>query len=273
MKAKFILLSVMFMLLIGCSKTENNEIQTTEDGTCTPFYETDTISMLNKYEFDYTNEQYLTVPNHINQSDSNYYSWLTTFDKKAVPAVELELNIQDDKVEQINQAFKERFDLAYTKNVGKTVPLFLFDSYYHCLDSICTLITKDGPTSLGEHIQYEVYNIDIEYSKLLTNDELLEKLNIDKKIITVRLQDEIEKLGLIQCEDPFESQACIYDNDNLPENVTYNYPAEISDKSLLILNDKGKLELIFSIKNAEVLNITPYNGNVVSYLYPLQLVD
>lgn len=273
MKTKFIFLSVMLMLLIGCSRTENNEIQTTEDGIRTPFYETDTISILNEYEFDYTNKQYLTVPNYINQSDSNYYSWLTTFDKAAVPAVEIALNIQDDKVKQINQAFKERFDLAYTKNTGKTIPLFLFDSYYHCFDSICTLITKYGPIALGEHIQYDVYNIDIEDSKLLTNDELLEKLNIDKEIITVRLEEEIEKLGLIQCEDPFESQACIYDNDNLPENVVYNYPAEISDQSLLILNDKGKLELIFSIKNAKTLNVTPYNGNVISYLYPLQLVD
>lgn len=273
MKTRFILLCVMLMLLVGCAKTENIEIQIPEEGIRTPYYETNSINILNEYEFDYTNEQYLTVPNYINQCESNYYSWLTTFDKTAVPAVEIALNIQDDKVEQINQAFKERFDLAYMKNVGKTVPLFLFDSYYHCFDSICTLITKDGPTSLGEHIQYEVYNIDIEDSKLLTNVELLEKLNIDKEIINVRLQEEIEKLGLIQCEDPFESQACIYDNDNLPENVTYNYPAEISDKSLLILNDKGKLEIIFSIKNTETLNVTLYNSNVASYLYPLQLVD
>lgn len=266
MTRKCILVSwIVTLFLFGCSKDEI-EIKT-------PVYETDFINIINEYTFDYTDDPYYKPTNYLNQCDSAYYSWLTTFDNSAVPAKEIVLNMQGEEIAAINQEFKERYDLAYIKNSKKSIPLFLFDSYFHCFDNICSLIVKDGLLSSGEHIQYRVYNLDTKDGKLLTNDELIEVLGADRNLMEEKLQSEIEDLGLVQCTDPFDTRACLYDNDNLPENVRYNYVAEINNESLLLLNDKGKLELLFSINNAKELDAKPYNGNNVSYLYPLQLVD
>ena len=269
MKAKSILSLIMVMMLAGCTKTE--------EVNRTPIYETDTLNIVNQHKFDCSDKGYQGFDIVINQCDSKYYSWLTTFDARAVPVVEVALNIQDEKAEQINNHLKERYEFYYQRHLADTYPLHMIDAYYHCFDNICSLIVKDGlPFEREYHIDYGIYNIDIEEGKLLTNDELLKMMNIDKEDAEECLQSEIERLGLIECENPYyDPRPCIYNHDNRPEHVVQHYPAEISERSFLILNDKGKLELLFHIENVGQLDVRPYNGNPITIpnLYPLQLVD
>lgn len=186
---------------------------------------------------------------------------------------EIYIDLPGEDKQEINDAFDKRYQIAYIKNANDSMPKFLFDSYFHCFDKICSLITKDGPVGLGAWIRYETYNFNTKSGKLLSNDELLKTLNIEKEMVKRRILDELRALDLIYCDDPFDTRPCIYDSHDSPENVAKFYSPEMNEQSLLILNDQGKLELLYSIKNTENLHIKPYDGNLSSWLFPIQLTE
>lgn len=87
----------------------------------------------------------------------------------------------------------------------------------------------------------------------MSNDELLETLNVEKEEIGKILEEELKNLGLTVCSNPSDKKPCVYNSTNSPTNRGYYSTTEINDDSLLILNDQGKLEILFSIRiNASI---------------------
>lgn len=234
----------------------------------------DFFEVKNYHLFEYDTKRSEYPPFEIfNDTNSAYYSWLTTFNELEVVAKEIYINLPGEDILKINESFEEKYQMAYIKNTHKSTPIFFFDSYFHCFDTICSLITKDGPVRRGEWINYETFNFDTERKMLMSNDELLETLNVEKEEIGKILEEELKNLGLTVCNNPSDKKPCVYNSTNLPTNRGYYITAEINDDSLLILNDQGKLEILFSVENIDNFNMKPYNGNTTPVLYPIQLTE
>lgn len=126
MRKIYLWICTVCFLLFGCTKTlEEKEIIILKDKTQASVLTADFFEVKNYHLFEYDAKRSGYPPFEIfNDTNSAYYSWLTTFNELEVVAKEICINLPGENILKINESFEEKYQMAYIKNTHKSTPVF-----------------------------------------------------------------------------------------------------------------------------------------------------
>lgn len=161
-------------------------------------------------------------------------------DKGLLPSI----NLKGKEIENINETIVEKYySIAY-----KEYDTFHYEySIYKNILSLHIMVTYTDDSEYGK-MENLTYNIDVKTNKILSNDELLAKLNLNKNTINNKIEDRLK---------------IWYNNDLLKEQLSYaKYKERIgfdsNKNSMFMRNDK----LYYYMDINVTYDILSYDGNI-----------
>lgn len=228
------------------------------------------LSILETYETKEIIDEYPIV----NDSTNDYYNWLTNHDVSNEESEHLHLNLEGDFPNQINQFFDE-----YYKKIeeGGFVAQFIA-GWEENFEDILSLTLRyryfaGGGVGLYKSQSIKIYNIDLNTNQPLTNEELLEKFNLDFEKAQEIIDQQLEKNNIYPCSSGDISH-CYFSKENYinadlregdhPLSVKSNLYKEITEESALFVDGQGNLNMMIRIRN---LDISLFDGKPMEYYF------
>lgn len=199
----------------------------------------------------------------LNTSTNELFNWMTSIDLNSYYNENLELNLKGEFPEYFNQRL-ERF-------INPTEKEFVSHSISGRTEEtseILSVILRFRTSASGNtHFNQTItsYNFDLSSNKPITNNKLLMKYGFT-----------IEEAQTIVYEQLAEAEVLPY-SETINSNVYYSEPfdgmnmhmlyssklcAEISEDSVLYLNDEGRLNMLVFINDSSHIE---YEGNITNY--------
>lgn len=239
-------------------ETENYSSYTESTGK---IYEDKEYLVIKKKE--YLGDEGLSEYSTFNYSDSELYNWLTTFDLGNQINEHLYLNLNGEFADELNSYFAEYNEMAPGGFVSSKLA-----GWQETNDDILSVILRMRSSGNGQVFQgLQVYNIDLETNKPLTNIQLLEKFGYTVEQAQLEVYKQLEDFGVQSCihgEDENLLENCYY-KDQVGD-ITFLYSiylnSYITNDSVLFINEYDELNMIVYVSNPEVQF---YNGNKENY--------
>ena len=201
--------------------------------------------------------------NEYTNTDDELYNWLHTNITTEVTYEHIQTNLKGETAQLLNYYFDRLYSKStITQAIEMTYRYFVDDEH-----DVLSLVIRRGSANLFYYsMRREVFNIDLRTNKLMTNEEIIERYELDKEKTQQLVYDQLDALGFRFCSTEIVD-ACEVDKDDSIHDICYtdcymtdenltSYFRKVFNAQLdgggLFVTDEGKLRMIIEIAHPQL---------------------